>query len=413
MRIFVLRPFTLSLLIVLVLGAFTASFAEPTQNPQSNVPSPTDLLESFSDSSEPSGEAFIRPDQSAEQILHLQNTTPESTLTSTIYVGQRVPITYRVMFFNNASLNQSSFKEKTTTNAITLENPNQAWQEVELESSAAQKPQKVYEITYLFKIKAQSVKIPAFEVSAIASDGSFIDVVTSDPITLNATDLYQNKSYAGVVGEDVQLGIYKAKPYDEQSNLIAFELIAKRANLEDFKLPDIEKQGIERSSFSPLESKAIFYAVVPKNMQNLLFEYFSTQTNRFEQIRVPIVPVVDGVTTQENLKPKNTYLMYWALFIGGVAISCFVLAFFSKSLRKVFFVLGVAMVLYLLYYLFYTKTATISAQTQIWILPTQNSTLLETTSDSMKIKIIGEHGQYYKIITPKEAIGWIRKEDAS
>lgn len=413
MHIFVLPRFALSLLVMLVLGAFTTSLAEPVQNPQSNAPSSDGLLESFSDSSEPNGEVFIRPDQSAEQILHLQNTTPESTLASTIYVGQRIPITYRVIFFNNASLNQSSFKEKTTTNAIALENPNQAWQEVELESSATQKSQKVYEITYLFKIKAQSTKIPAFEVSAIARDGSFIDVATSDPITLNATDLYQNKNYAGVVGEYMQLGIHKAKQYDEQSNLIAFELIAKRANLEDFKLPNIDKQGIERSSFSLLESKAIFYAVVPKNMQNLLFEYFSTQTNRFEQIRIPIAPVIDGVTTQENLKPKNTYLMYWALFIGGVAISCFVVAFFSKALRKVFFVLGVAVALYLLYHLFYTKTATISAQTQIWILPTQNSTLLETTSGSMEIKIIGEHGQYYKIITPKEAIGWIRKEDAS
>ncbi|MBR2494753.1 hypothetical protein [Helicobacter sp.] len=413
MHIFVLPRFALSLLVMLVLGAFTTSLAEPVQNPQSNAPSSDGLLESFSDSSEPNGEVFIRPDQSTEQILHLQNTTPESTLASTIYVGQRIPITYRVIFFNNASLNQSSFKEKTTTNAIALENPNQAWQEVELESSATQKSQKVYEITYLFKIKAQSTKIPAFEVSAIARDGSFIDVATSDPITLNATDLYQNKNYAGVVGEYMQLGIHKAKQYDEQSNLIAFELIAKRANLEDFKLPNIDKQGIERSSFSLLESKAIFYAVVPKNMQNLLFEYFSTQTNRFEQIRIPIAPVIDGVTTQENLKPKNTYLMYWALFIGGVAISCFVVAFFSKALRKVFFVLGVAVALYLLYHLFYTKTATISAQTQIWILPTQNSTLLETTSGSMEIKIIGEHGQYYKIITPKEAIGWIRKEDAS
>lgn len=413
MHIFVLPRFALSLLVMLVLGAFTTSLAEPVQNPQSNAPSSDGLLESFSDSSEPNGEVFIRPDQSAEQILHLQNTTPESTLASTIYVGQRIPITYRVIFFNNASLNQSSFKEKTTTNAIALENPNQAWQEVELESSATQKSQKVYEITYLFKIKAQSTKIPAFEVSAIARDGSFIDVATSDPITLNATDLYQNKNYAGVVGEYMQLGIHKAKQYDEQSNLIAFELIAKRANLEDFKLPNIDKQGIERSSFSLLESKAIFYAVVPKNMQNLLFEYFSTQTNRFEQIRIPIAPVIDGVTTQENLKPKNTYLMYWALFIGGVAISCFVVAFFSKALRKVFFVLGVTVALYLLYHLFYTKTATISAQTQIWILPTQNSTLLETTSGSMEIKIIGEHGQYYKIITPKEAIGWIRKEDAS
>ena len=64
-------------------------YAEPTLD--SNIIE-SNLLESFADSSEPSTqEAFIRPNNSTEQILHLQNITPESTLSSTLYVGQKDP----------------------------------------------------------------------------------------------------------------------------------------------------------------------------------------------------------------------------------------------------------------------------------------------------------------------------------
>ena len=96
----------------------------------------------------------------------------------------------------------------------------------------------------------------------------------------------------------------------------------------------------------------------------------------------------------------------------GVIVTLVLLSFFAKRLRKILWVLSAIVFCYLLYYLFYTKTATLAPKTNIWILPTHNSTLLETISKPMDIKIIGEHGQYYKIITPDEKIGWIRKDDA-
>lgn len=367
-----------------------------------------------------------------ESIIHLQNITPESILSAPIYIGQKVPITYRAIFFNHASLNQSSFKEKTTNDKIVLENPNEPWQKISeddaseddaSESTRAQNMaitnqsvalsgQKTYEITYIFKITAKSARIPAFEVSALSSDGSYVDSATSEAINLEANDLYQNKNYVGVIADDLALGIYKAKPYDEYNNLLAFEITASGANLEDFKLPNVEKQGIERSNFSATKSSAIFYAILPRSIQNLNFEYFSLSTNRFEQIRIPVISTAQNVATQENLKPKNTYLMYWTLFIVGVIVTLVLLSFFAKRLRKILWVLSAIVFCYLLYYLFYTKTATLAPKTNIWILPTHNSTLLETISKPMDIKIIGEHGQYYKIITPDEKIGWIRKDDA-
>lgn len=353
------------------------------------------------------------PQEQTNHIVYLKNTTPESIINAPIYIGQKIPITYRAIFFQNASMNRSSFKEKIPSNELVLENPNQEWQEVAFDRSdfAEGDTQKIYEITYMFKVKASNLRIPAFEVSALSSDGFYTDSAISEAINLNATDLYQNKNYAGVVADELRLGVYKAKHYDDSNNLIAFELSALNANLEDFRLPSIEKQGIERSNFTTPNASAIFYAIVPRSIQGISFEYFSLRTNRFEQVRIPILLTIENVGAQENLRPKNTYLMYWTLFICGVMVTFFALSFFIRRWRKVFWLLGGITLCYLMYYLFYNQTAVLAENKHIWILPTHNSTLLETTSEPIMVKIIGEHDRYYKIMTPDDIIGWIRKED--
>ena len=66
---------------------------------------------------------------------------------------------------------------------------------------------------------------------------------------------------------------------------------------------------------------------------------------------------------------------------------------------------------YLLHYLLYTKNGIVSPNKHIWILPTHNSTLLETTTKPIEVKIIGEYSGYYKIITPEEKVGWVKQDD--
>ncbi|MGX3044533.1 SH3 domain-containing protein [Helicobacter sp. T3_23-1056] len=349
---------------------------------------------------------YANPD---EKLLFVKNATNEAFLGKTIYVGQKIPITYNALFFNGATLSQSAFQDKTSTDKITLQNPLEVWQK-SLES--AQKGDDMYSITYVFKIKSSNAVIPAFEVNAISQDGGVIDSFLVESIAINALDLHQNKRYVGVVADRLELGAYKARSYDEEHNLVAFEINARNANLEDFKLPSVEKQGIERSNFTNAESSAIFYALIPKNIQSVSFEYFSLSSNRFEEIRFPAIPNAQNAEFQEDLKPKNTYLLYTALGIAVLGIICVGIGFICKPpLRYVFWVLAVGIFAYLLHYMLYSKSGVVSPNKHIWILPTHNSTLLETTTKPIEVKIIGEYSGYYKIITPEEKVGWVKQDD--
>ncbi len=349
---------------------------------------------------------YANPD---EKLLFVKNATNGELSSRTIYVGQKIHITYNALFFNGATLSQSAFQDKTSTDKITLQNPLEVWQK-SLES--AQKGEDMYSITYVFKIKSSNAIIPAFEVNAISQDGGVIDSFLVESIAINALDLHQNKRYVGVVADRLELGAYKARSYDEEHNLVAFEINAKNANLEDFKLPSVEKQGIERSNFANAESSAIFYALIPKNIQSVSFEYFSLNSNRFEEIRFPAIPNGQNAEFQEDLKPKNTYLLYTALGIAVLGLLCVGVGFISKApLRYVFWVLAVGIFAYLLHYMLYSKSGVVSPNKHIWILPTHNSTLLETTTKPIEVKIIGEYSGYYKIITPEEKVGWVKQDD--
>ncbi len=339
----------------------------------------------------------------SERILYLKNITPQEILEGTIYVGQIIPITYNAVLVDGASLQYSSFVDKAATNKITLKNPNAQWKQID-ESN--------FQITYHFKILASDAVIPAFEVSASSKDNSYTDLSSISPIELNIINLYQNKRYAGVVANDLQLGMYKTRNYDEHNNLLAFELSATNANLEDFKLPDFSRQGIERSNFNPNQSSAIFYCILPKSVQNVSFEYFSLSSNKFEEIRIPVIPTTDSVSTQESLKPKNTYLLYSALFMGSIIIALVALSFFFKRFQKILWALAIILLIYLLYSLFYTKKVTLEVNKHIWVLPTYNSTILMTTQEPINVRVIGKHNQYYKIITNDDIVGWIKAEDA-
>ncbi len=339
----------------------------------------------------------------SERILYIKNITPQEILEGTIYVGQTIPITYSAVLVNGASLQYSSFIDQTTTDNITLKNPNAQWKQIDENN---------LQITYYFKILSSGAIIPPFEVSALPKNGSYIDLSSTSPIQLNVIDLYQNKKYVGVVADTLQLETYKTRNYDEQNNLLAFEINANNANLEDFRLPDFEKQGIERSNFSPNESNAIFYCILPKNVQNVSFEYFSLSSNRFEEIRIPVIPSTDTIGTQESLKPKNTYLLYSALFMGSIITILVVLSFFFKRFQKILWAIAIILLIYLLYSLFYTKKVTLEVNKHIWVLPTYNSTILMTTQEPINVRVIGKHNQYYKIITNDDIVGWIKAEDA-
>lgn len=336
------------------------------------------------------------------KIVYVKIDDLKNDTSKTFYVGQTIPVTYNLLLFSNARFVGTDFVGGIDKTKLVLKNPNTKWT---LLSDGS------YQAIYYYKIVSTSAVIPSLKVSAVSSDGNYTDSSIAPPISLNIIDLYQNQKYAGVVGDSFDILGYKAKNYDNLNNILVFEVDSKNSNLEDLKIPEISKQGFESSNFGIEDSNGIYYVIVPKNMQNLNFEYFSLIDNHFKTIMIPIVPSDDIISTQDDIRPKNTFLIFSNIMIILLMVLCVVLFFIFKKRKIIFLIVFVLLFAYLLWGLFAKHQVVLYPSKPVRILPTYNSTILETSKKNTKVEVIGEHSDYYKIITPDNKIGWINKKD--
>lgn len=345
------------------------------------------------------GDEFVQSDDERPKIIYVKNADSKNLFNMSTYVGQTLRVTYDLLLFSNAKFVGTEFVGGIDSTKVVLKNPNTKWR---FGSDGS------YKGIYEYKIKSIGASIPPLKVMAVSSDGNYDDFSIAPAIELNVIDLYQNKKYAGVLADEFKIITHRTKIYDNVSNILVFEVSAKNSNLEDLKLPGIEKQGFE-SIHLARDSDGIYYCILPKEVQNISFEYFSLSNNSFQDIILPIVPVEDVVSTQDDIKPKNSFLLFSNLILIGLMVVILILYFMFKR-KKIFLVFFLALLIYLFWSVFFSKhQAILIAQQPIRILPTHNSTILEVAHIDMNVEIISKHDQFYKIVTTDGKIGWIRK----
>ncbi|MDO7253851.1 SH3 domain-containing protein [Helicobacter cappadocius] len=340
-------------------------------------------------------------DSNQAKIIYVKVENAEEISKNAIYVGQNIKITYSLLLFSNARFVGTEFVGGIDTNKLILRNPNTKWK---LSSDGS------YQAVYEYKIKTTDAVIPPLKVIALSSDGSYSDSSTSPSIKLNIIDLYQNKKYAGVVADKFNIARYRTKTYDNLNNILVFEIEAENSNLEDLKIPNISKQGFESGNFDTDNSEGIYYCILPKNIQDISFEYFSLQEDRFKSIKMAINPVDDMVSTQDDVKPKNNFLLFSNIFTMIILI-LLLIGYFVFKRKKIFLVVFGILLIYLLWNVFYTKQVVLLSGAKIRILPTYNSTILEIPTKNEQVEIIDRHQKYYKIKTDDEKTGWVDKDD--
>ena len=66
----------------------------------------------------------------------------------------------------------------------------------------------------------------------------------------------------------------------------------------------------------------------------------------------------------------------------------------------------------LLFFLLSVRTsAVLKVNTAIHIQPTFNSTIILITQEPMKVEVLSDVRDYYKVMLEDERIGWVRKND--
>lgn len=344
------------------------------------------------------------PEEIKAKVAYVKIPQLEDLENNPVYIGQIIGVTYDLLLFD-AEFLEAKIKDGLDKTQIDLLSKMPKWKKVEKE---------LFRATYYYKIKGIKAIIPSLEVSAFSNKDKYIDHSIAPKVTLQVTDLSKNPRYANVMAKDLQVVQYKTKDYDDKNNILVMELAFKEANWEDFHIKEAIKQGFDNASLNQIKAKegsVFYYCVLPKTLQNLSFDYFSLSNKQFKTLSFSTIPTQDTTGIQSDLIPKNNFLVFSNVALLALCVF-FLVLFFIFGRKLIFLGLGVLCLGFVLYHLLFTqKSALLLAHKKIRILPTQNSTILGLSKNEMPIKILGSHDDYYKILTPHEQIGWVKKNE--
>ncbi len=344
------------------------------------------------------------PEEIKAKVAYVKIPRLEDLENNPVYIGQTIGVTYDLLLFD-AEFLEAKIKDELDKTQIELLSKMPKWKKVEKE---------LFRATYYYKIKGIKASIPSLEVSAFSNKDKYIDYSIAPKVTLQVTDLSKNPRYANVMAKDLQVLQYKTKDYDDKNNILVVELAFKEATWEDFHIKEALKQGFDNASLNQIKAKegsVFYYCVLPKTIQNLSFDYFSLSNRQFKTLSFSTIPIQDTTGIQSDLIPKNNFLVFSNVALLALCVF-FLVLFFIFGRKLIFLGLGILCLGFVLYNLLFTqKSALLLAHKKIRILPTQNSTILGLSKNEMPIKILGSHDDYYKILTPHEQIGWVKKDE--
>ncbi len=345
-----------------------------------------------------------KPEEIKAKVAYVKIPRLEDLENNPVYIGQTIGVTYDLLLFD-AEFLEAKIKDELDKTQIELLNKMPKWKKVE---------QELFRATYYYKIKGVKASIPPLEVSAFSNKDKYIDHSIAPKVTLQVTDLSQNPRYAKIMAKDLQVLQYKTKDYDDKNNILVMELAFKEATWEDFHIKEAIKQGFDNASLNQIKAKegsVFYYCVLPKTLQNLSFDYFSLSNRQFKTLSFSVIPTQDTTGIQSDLVPKNNFLVFSNVALLALCVF-FLVLFFIFGRKLIFLGLGVLCLGFVLYHLLFAqKSAILLAHKKIRILPTQNSTILGLSKNEMPITILGSHDDYYKILTPHEQIGWVKKDE--
>ncbi|WQY09466.1 SH3 domain-containing protein [Helicobacter pylori] len=344
------------------------------------------------------------PEEIKAKVVYVKIPQLEDLENNPVYIGQIIGVTYDLLLFD-AEFLEAKIKDGLDKTQIELLSKMPKWKKVEKE---------LFRATYYYKIKGMKASIPSLEVSAFSNKDKYVDHSIAPKVALQVTDLSKNPRYAKIMAKDLQVVQYKTKDYDDKNNILVMELAFKEANWEDFHIKEAIKQGFDNASLNQIKAKegsVFYYCVLPKTLQNLSFDYFSLSNKQFKTLSFSTIPTQDTTGIQSDLIPKNNFLVFSNVALLALCVF-FLVLFFIFGRKLIFLGLGVLCLGFVLYHLLFTqKSALLLAHKKIRILPTQNSTILGLSKNEMPIKILGSHDDYYKILTPHEQIGWVKKDE--
>jgi len=268
---------------------------------------------------------------------------------------------------------------------------------------------------YYFKTESNKFVMPTFQI-LIYREGRIFEIVTLPSIKIKYTDIAtQDESFSNIIADKLEIKSHKTKQYTNKQLLTILEIDAVEGNLEDFKLKNVLEQGITSIDGEYPNQTAIYYAIIPLHTKKLVFDYYNAVTNKFVKIQSNVTLKNELVSTQTDLNPnKSNILLYKKIASAFLAFLFFLIYFIKKRFLYIFLAL-IFLIICILYNMPNEKIV-IKQGSNIYILPTSNSTVFYTTKKLQRVEVLNEKDSYIKILInkeneAKETIGWIKERN--
>jgi len=269
--------------------------------------------------------------------------------------------------------------------------------------------------SYFFKVQSQDYRLPTFQI-LMYKDGKVFEIITLKTKHITYTNVADdNENFSNIIAKNLEIITHKTKQYTNNQLLTILELKAQQGNLEDFYLKNFKEQGVNSIEEDSSNQTAIYYAIIPVFSKKISFDYYNSQTNKFVKLHSPVVLTNELVSTQTDLNPnKSNILLYKKILTGSLALLFFVIFLFRRQFMYIFITL-IFLIIFILYNL-PNERVQVKKASNIYILPTNNSTVFYKFNKSRKVEILNRKDDFVKIffkesIRNKEIIGWIKEHN--
>ncbi len=319
-------------------------------------------------------------------------------LPSKLYVGQVVPLKIKAIVTHPQFDGISSQFGKAVGGEII--NPNSKWERLE---------NTTYEATFYFKISSPTSQVPAIVVNVLSKN----QVIEKDTLViapLQAIVLKKDPLFSNVIAKTLSVNKYKSTSYDTKNAMIVLEIEATEANLKDFNLSQVQKNGIDSYSEANGIQKIYYYAIIPNYQKTFEFTYFDLLENKLHKISLPIVIESEEVSAQVGINPKESIFEFYKSVAYGIGAVLFFLLFIRKRRVIYFIFMGIFA---LLFFLDQNplNMVQLKAGSTLTILPTERSTIFFTSEQTSGAEKLAEYEGFVKILLPDGKIGWTKREN--
>lgn len=272
-----------------------------------------------------------------------------------------------------------------------------------------------YKNLYYFKVNTQSFQLPTFQI-ILYNKSTVVDVIYLKPNPISYTNIaIKDNQFSNVIADDVKVLSSKTRQYSNTELLTVLEIEANHGNLEDFRLKEFGEQLLMSLEENYPKQKLIYNTIVPIYTKEIRFNYYNTLTKQFKKIVVPIKLEQELVSTQTDLNPNDSNIEVYKKVALGVLTIFFLLLFLLK--RKNMYII-IAIILSVAFFIFTrpNNLITISGNTKIYILPTNNSTVFYISPNQQSVETLDKKGEFIKVLFKlneqnSKTVGWIKEED--